>query len=262
MGAVPYHQAKATEFLQRADRAMSHDDAAQAAQALSRAASHAATALAVHNGFKHNSRRRLEYALQLSVAAGRLSRSHLKTFRQTYSFPQRLASPPAHHPPAPPARPEPVEGRPSPSFPPRPESSARTAITLRRLRRRVAAMLTAVAAFINGQPKPVHYHKLWLRKPDRPLLPDLHSARDILTLPNYAEIRSRFNLFDAPLAAEPDPHGWYDLGSPPIRCPCHADLWDRHNSVSQSRITLSPLWRRALEKTFRTKRPDPLQLSC
>ena len=168
------------------------------------------------------------------MADQRLSRSHLKTFRQTCSLPTAIAA----------------------------QTGPAVGTTLRRLRRRVAAMLYAVAAFLNGQPKPVHYHKLWLRKPDRPLLPDLRAARDILTLPNYAEIRTRFDLSRAPLATEPDPHGWYDLGQPPRPCPCHQDLWDRHNATAERRITLSPLWRRALEKTFRTKLPDQLQLSC
>ena len=55
-------------------------------------------------------------------------------------------------------------------------------------------MLTAVAAFINCQPKPFHHHKLFLRKPDRPLLPALIAINQILTLPNCQEIRSRFDL--------------------------------------------------------------------
>ena len=241
MGTLPHHQAKAADFLRRADRAIADQDPTEAAAALRRAASHAATALAVHYGCKHNSRRRLEFPLHVAVADQCLSRSHLKTFRQTCSSFRRKAGPTPDTEPA---------------------SRGGDGITLRRLRRRVSAMLTAVASFLKGQPKPVHYHKLSLRKPDRPLLPALRAARDILTLPNYAEIRSRFNLSGAPLAAEPDPHGWYAHGRPPRPCPCHADLWDRHTATAERRISLSPLWRRALEKTFRTKLPDQLQLTC
>ncbi|MCY4415784.1 MAG: hypothetical protein OXE87_05680, partial [Chloroflexi bacterium] len=60
MGTLPPHQAKARDFLPRADQAISthdpatHDpathDPAEAAVALRRAASHATTALAVHQG--------------------------------------------------------------------------------------------------------------------------------------------------------------------------------------------------------------------
>ena len=233
MGTVPHHQAKAADFPRRADQAIAQRDPTEAAAALRRAASHTATALAVHYQRRHSSRRRLELVLHGAMFAGRISRSHVKTFRQTHSLMTANA------------------GRKGPAV----------AITLRRLRRRVAAFLTAVAAFVNGQPKPVHYHKLWLRKPDHPRLPNLSAARDILTLPNYAEIRQRFDLSRAPIAAEPDPHGWYAHGEPPRPCPCHQDLWDKYNATAVSRITLSPLWRRALEKTFRTKLPDQLQLS-
>ncbi|MXZ92232.1 MAG: hypothetical protein F4W95_01350 [Chloroflexi bacterium] len=241
MGTVPHHQAKAADFLRRADRAITERDPTEAASALRRAASHAATALAVHCGCKHSSRRRLEFPLHVAVADRRLSRSHLKTFRQTHSsFPRKSGPVPDT----------------------RPESRGVEGITLRRLRRRVAAMLTAVAAFLNGQPKPVRYHKLYLREPNRPVLPDLAAISQILNLPNYAEIRRRFNLTGAPLAAEPDPHGWYDHGQPPRPCSCHRDLWDQHEAGDENHITLSPLWRRALEKTFRTRLPDQLQLTC
>ena len=123
-------------------------------------------------------------------------------------------------------------------------------------------MLTDVAAFLKGQPKPVHHHKFFLRKPHLPPLPDLSHVSHIINLPNYAEIRSRFNLLDAPLEAAPDPHGAYDRGQPPRPCPCHQDLWDKHQAGNPNRVTLSPIWRRALEKTFRVKLPDQLQLTC
>ena len=233
MGTVPHHQAKAADFLRRADRAIADLDPTEAATALRRSASHAATALAVHYGCKHNSRRRLEFALHVALADQCLSRSHLKTFRQTCHL---LTAIPAW-------------------------IGLAVTIPLRRLRRRVAAMLTAVSSLLKGEPKLAHHHKLSLRKRDRPLLPDLAHVSQILNLPNYAEIRSRFRLFSVPLAAEPDPHGCYDRDEPPRPCSCHRHLWDRHNAGNPNRITLSPLWRRALEKTFRTRLPDQLQLT-
>lgn len=242
MGTVLHHQAKAVASLRRSQRAIADRDAAEAATALRRAASHAATALAVHYGCKHNSRLRLEFALHVALADQNLSRSHLKTFRQSCSLPAFISAGKA----------------PSPG-----ESLwASSKFTLRRMRRRVSAMLTAVAALLKGQPEPVRYHKLSLRKPNRPRLPDLVTAADILNLPNYQEIRSRFNLHGAPLAAEPDPHSWYDRGQPPRPCSCHRHLWDQHAASDEYRITLSPLWRRALEKTFRVNLPPQLQLSC
>ena len=128
------------------------------------------------------------------------------------------------------------------------------------MRRRVASLITHVIRLIAGDPKPVQHHKLWLRKPDHPIAPEFTSIHDILRLPNYEEIRQKFRLRAAPLAAEPDPHGSYDRGDAPRRCPCHAHLWDKPQDPH--RIILSPLWQRALEKTFRIRLPNPLQLSC
>ena len=254
MGTVPHHRAKAIDFLWRAERAISEHDPTEAASALCRAASHAATTLAVHYGCKHNSKRRLEFALHVAMADQCLSRSHLKTFRQSYALVAALA---ARNQPA-----AATAGRSKPNAGLAINSKADASIALRRLRRRVSSMLSALAAFLNGTPKPVRYHKLYLRKPDRPILPDLTHVRHIITLPNYDEIRNKFNLVGAPVAAEPDPHGAYLRGQPPQRCPCHRDLWNKHEAAAETRFTLSPLWKRALEKTFRTKLPDQLQLTC
>ena len=252
MGTVPHHQAKAAEFLWRAERAIADHDPTEAAAALRRAASHASTALAVHYGCKHNTRRRLEFALHVAVVDQSLSRSHLKTFRQSYSMATAIA-----------ARSKPdavVATRSKPNAAVATRSKPAAAVTLRRMRRRVAALLTDLSAFLKGQPKPVRYHKLFLRQPNRPLLPDLFFVRDIINLPNYDEIRSKFNLHSAPIAADPDPHGWYERGQSPMRCSCHQDLWEKAEARKATRITLSPLWQRALEKTFRAKLPDHLEL--
>ncbi|MCY4415663.1 MAG: hypothetical protein OXE87_05060, partial [Chloroflexi bacterium] len=271
MGTLSHHQAKARDFLHRADRAIStHDpathDPAEAAASLRRAASHATTALAVHQGWKHKSQRQLEIVLHANIVGETLSRSHLKTFRQAHTLSQQMPIAPAHGEPVKPrprtAHGEPVEPRatdPTKSnHPVNPVHPCKT--QLRRMRRRVASLITHAIRLIAGDPKPVRHHKLWLRQPDFPIAPDFTSIQDILSLPNYNEITRKFRLHSAPLAAQPDPHGHYAQGDAPRRCLCHAHLWAKPQNPH--RITLSPLWRRALEKTFRIKLPNPLQLAC
>lgn len=128
------------------------------------------------------------------------------------------------------------------------------------MRRRVASLITDTRLLIVGRPKPLRHHKLWLRQPDHPADPTFTCIQDILQLPNFEAIRQQFRLFSAPLAAEPDPHRCYDRGDIPRRCQCHAHLWDKPQDPH--RITLSPLWRRALENTFRIRLPNHLQLNC
>ena len=82
--------------------------------------------------------------------------------------------------------------------------------------------------------------------------------QQILDLPNYSEIRRKFRLGGVGMDTDPDPHGFYSRGDQPRRCPCHADLWDQRRNPN--RITLSPPWRHALEKTFRVRLADPLVL--
>ena len=231
MGTVQFHQAKAAQFLQRADHAIGDRDPPQAAVALRRALTHALTAVAVHDGHGHNSRRQLGHVMQSNILRERLQRDHLKTFRQVHSLADHLAS--AHR-------------------------SGDPAVTLRRMRRRVASFIIDCAAVIAGQPKPVRPHKRWLRDPDHRRPYAFETTHDILSLPNLDHITRRFNLSHIPLAAQPDPHGWYRYGMTPRPCSCHRELWEFPKD--ESCIILSPLWRRALEKTFWTKLPDPLQL--
>ena len=280
MGTLSHHQAKARDFLHRADRAIStHDpathDPAEAAASLRRAASHATTALAVHQGWKHKSQRQLEIVLHANIVGETLSRSHLKTFRQAHTLSQQMPTAPIPGAPRPksapavpvkphpkPAHGEPVEPRAAhPANSNHPVNPAHPCQTsLRRMRRRVSSLITHAIRLIAGDPVPVRHHKLWLRQPDFPIAPDFTSIQDILSLPNYNEITRKFKLHSAPLAAQPDPHGCYENGDAPRRCACHADLWAKPQDPH--RITLSPLWQRALEKTFRIKLPNPLQLAC
>ncbi len=248
MGTISHHQSRAQEFLHRADRLMPDNAPADAAVALRRAASHATTALAVHYGRRHNSTRRLEIALHAAVSNESLSRSHLKTFRQAHAMTQGLASPPAGQP-----NPNSKPGHPVPTVHP-------CQTTLRRMRRRVASLIKHANALIAGRPKPVIHHKRWQRDPNLPPAPDFTSAQDIAGLPNFHQIRERFALHGVGLAASPDPHDCYSRGQVPRPCQCHADLWNQPQSPN--RITLSPLWRNALEKTFGIRLPNPLELTC
>ena len=271
MGSLSHHQAKAQEFLQRADRAITTRDPGPAAVALRRAATHMTTALAVHQGWKHKSRRQLETVLHVNIAAETLSRSHLKTLRQAHTLAANQTAV-VTKPPLPCGRnvrlgrkragvrgnseiPHPANPA---AGPPLEDHPCKTQV--RRMRRRVASLINHTRHLIAGKPKPVQHHKLWLRKPDLPEAPDFTSVQDILQLPNFEEMRQKFRLFRAPLAAEPDPHGWYERGDIPRRCRCHAELWEKPQDPH--RITLSPLWQRALEKTFRIKLPDVLTLRC
>ncbi len=231
MGTVEFHQAKASEFLQRADHAIGDRDPPQAAVALRRAHTHAITALAVHDGLNHNSRRQLEDVLHSNIIRERLKRDHLKTVRQVHSLTDHLSSA---------------------------DRSADPAVTLRRMRRRVASFIIDCAAVIAGQPKPVQPHKRWLRDPNHRKPDAFETTQDILSLPNLDDIKRRFNLSHVPLAARPDPHGWYRHGMTPRPCSCHRELWQFPKD--ESSIILSPIWRRALEKTYWIKLPEPLQL--
>ena len=225
MGTISHHLARAHEFLNRADRAIAnhnpriahdplmvslsnHAPYHSAAAALRRAATHAVTALAVNAGWKHKSRFQLETVLHAAISSDTLSRSHLKTFRQAHDLPQTLslraqrgnpaastmslrprarhgggnpaAKPPAH-PELPQVRLRWVEGchpvEPCPT-------------TLRRLRRRVASLIKAVAALIAGNPRPVRHYKRWQRKPDLPDLPRLTHVRQIMSLPTTRTFRT------------------------------------------------------------------------
>ncbi len=130
--------------------------------------------------------------------------------------------------------------------------------SLTRLRRRAAAFLKAANAIIAGQPLPVRPTQRYLRKPHEISPPTFYSVRDITGLPNFAKIRSHFRLPNE-LAAKTDPHGHYEfLRQEPVPCYCHPK--PRKITTNSAFITLSPLWRRALEKTFHIKLPTPLPL--
>ena len=199
-----HHQAQAHRFLYRADQAIAiRPDHVSAFGSLRRAATHVITALAVHQGWpiSHKSRRQLGIALHANIASANLSYSHLTTLRQVHTPPHACAVPTR------PSGAEPLHSSGRASEP---------ALELRRLRRRVASLAKDVNAVIAGKgcPPPVHYHKLWQRKPDLPDLPQLTSVQQILALPNFSEIRQKFRLAGVGMDTDPDPHGFYSARRP------------------------------------------------
>ena len=238
MGSIGHHLHRSETFLHRARCA--DTSAADVAIDLRRSVSHAATALAVHVGMSHSSTRRLELALHAAISSGQLSRSHVKTLRQVYDLPAFLASTASGD----------AEHIGGPGCP------------LRRLRRRAAALLKDVRAITAGQPRPVRYHKRWLRGLPSRLHPrgsePIASVRDILDLPNYRQIVADWDLEDVPIMRRPDPHGWYELGRQPLPCSCHPET-TRMPSDAAGRFPLSPIWRRVLERELGTPVPEVLR---
>ena len=134
------------------------DGLADAVDSIRRAAAHAATALAVHGGFRHNTTSRLQIALANAIFGGQLRRAHLRTFRQTYSLAAVLNLPTPAYKIASLARAagHAVRRRahrrhPGAAIGHRP--MATTIQTIRRMCRRVASLKNAIAAIIAGHPK-------------------------------------------------------------------------------------------------------------
>ena len=109
MGSVQHHQTQARRFLSLARSDHNAGDYARAANALARAASHAATAAAVEwIWINRYTRRRLTNYLFRMAAEGRISNGGVKTFRNIYHLPRRLAgSRPRRGPPPVPTGPQP-----------------------------------------------------------------------------------------------------------------------------------------------------------
>ena len=225
MGSVHHHQTEARRFLSLARSDHNAGDHLRAADALARAASHAATAAVVErNWVRRYTRRRLTNYLFLMAAEGRISNGGVKTFRNIYELSRRLAV-----------------------------ADPREAQRLcRQARNRVALLIRSIAGAIAGRPvtgrgrRPV--------PPPRRTAPQ--SVAEIIALPDYREIATAHGLVNAPLARRPDPHGFYPRGLTPPPCGCHPENQDLRREPSA--IELSPLWKRALELTFRVKFPNTI----
>ena len=226
MGSVHHHQTQARRFLSLARSDHNAGDYDRAANALARAASHAATsAVAARNWIDRCTRRRLTNYLFLLAAEGRISNGGVKTFRNIYDLSRRLAA----------------------------AADPREAQRLcRQARNRVSALLRSLEGAIAGRPVTGRS-----RRPARPTRgPAPGSVAEIIALPDYREIAESNNLVNAPLARRPDPHGFYPRGLTPPPCACHPENLDLRREPST--IELSPLWKRALEKTFRIEFPNTI----
>ena len=225
MGSVQHRQAQARRFLSLARSDHNAGDYARAANALARAASHSATAAVVaRNWIDRCTRRRLTNYLFLMAMEGRISNGGVKTFRNIYHLPDRLAAA------------DPLEA----------QRLSRQALN------RVAALIRSLEAAIAGRPVAGRG-----RRSARPQWrPAPMTFSGIIGLPDYRDIAEKYGLVDAPLARLPDPHDFYSRGLTPRPCSCHpADLTLRSDPSS---IRLSPLWKRALERTFHTTYPDTI----
>ena len=122
-------------------------DCSRAAHALTRAASHAVTAAAVHWHDSHHSRRRLTTVLGGLVHNNRVAHTHRRTFRDVYQLPRQVAATGTD------------------------VSAARR--LLRRFRRRVNRLLAAIRLAIAAHPNPPTMDEICARltaEPDHPLL--------------------------------------------------------------------------------------------
>ena len=227
MGSVHHHQAQARRFLALARSDRNAGEYARAANALTRAASHAATAAIVHGDcFRRFTRRKLTNWLFFIAAEGRISNGGVRTFRNIYHLADRLAG-----------------------------ADTRDAQRLsRQALNRVAALIRALEAAIAGRPVAGRSRRL-PRPPSRPVPT---SVAEIIAHPKYREIAEKHRLVEAPLARRPDPHGFYDRGQTPPPCPCHPQRLSLKDDGPT--IELSPLWQRALERAFHIKYPDAIPI--
>jgi len=119
-----HHLERSRHYLSFVPGNISAGDYNRAAKTLTRAAGHAATAAAVHWHHRYYSRRRLTVALFGLVFEGRLAYTHLRTFRDVYQLPHRIAAS-------------------------TPEVACRL---LRRMRRQVSRLIAAIASAMASQP--------------------------------------------------------------------------------------------------------------
>lgn len=225
MGSVQHHQNQARRFLSLARSDHNAGDHTRAANALARAASHAATAAVFHwDHVRRPTRRSLTNFLFILAAEGLISNGGVRIFRRIYDMPRLLAGSD-------------------------PDAARRLC---RRARNRVAMLIRSVEGAIAGRPVTGRSR----RPPRPPSQPMPRSMAEIMALPNYKEIAEAHGLAGSPLARLPDHHDFYARGLTPRPCPCHpADLTQRGDP---STIELSPLWKRALERAFHVKFPDTI----
>ena len=296
MGTVHHHQARSDALLRHAHNATEAaiaapatpgphppdyidpfiDGLADAADSIRRAAAHAATALAVHIGLRHNTTRRLQIALTDAIFCDRLRRGHLRTFRHTYTLAAVLNLPTPAYKIASLARAAANAGhagnagnvghvvrrRPHRRTPhattglrvPIGHTPMGTTIqTIRKMRKRVASLKNAIFAIIAGRPKLVRPAKRSLRfdidfVPTTPTDGAIQSAGEITRLPYYQKFVKRHNLVGVPMSTDFDLH---PAGSPAARRVCRCSPEPRHlHSDHDHNIILVPQWRAALADAY------------
>ena len=296
MGTVQHHQARSDALLRHARNATEAaiaapatpgphppdyidpfiDGLADAADSIRRAAAHAATALAVHIGLRHNTTRRLQIALTDAIFCDHLRRGHLRTFRHTYTLAAVLNLPTPAYKIASLARAAANAGnagnagsaghvvrrRPHRRTPhattglrvPIGHSPTGTTIqTIRKMRKRVASLKNAIFAIIAGRPKLVRPAKRSLRfdidfVPTTPTHGEIQSAGEITRLPYYQKFLKRYNLVGVPMSTDFDLH---PAGSPAARRVCRCAPEPRHLVTDHDRnIILVPQWRAALTDAY------------
>ena len=155
-----HHLNRSQHYLNFVPGNLAAGDCARAARALARSASHAVTAAAVHWHHRRHSRRSLTAALTDLVCNRRVAYSHLRTFRDVYRLLGRADD----------ATPE----------------SSRALV--RRLRRRVARLNTAIASAMSGDPNPLTLEQLLA---DPTLLPAPEHPRSDMTMKEFRDIQGR-----------------------------------------------------------------------
>ncbi len=110
----------------------------RAARALRRSATHAVTAAAVHWHYPHNTRRRLHIVISRLMCDGLLENTHQRTLRQVYQLSDIVAG----------------------SSIPAASSVPDSLRAMRRARRRVSRLITAVTSAMVADPNPITLEKL------------------------------------------------------------------------------------------------------
>ena len=296
MGTVHHHQARSDALLRHAHNATEAaiaapatpgphppdyidpfiDGLADAVDSIQRAAAHAATALSVHGGFRHNTTRRLQIALTDAIFCDHLRRGHLRTFRHTYTLAAVLNLPTPAYKIASLARAAASAGQAGHAAsaghvvrrrPHRRTPHATTGLrvpightpmgttiqTIRKMRKRVASLKNAIFAIIAGRPKLVRPAKRSLRfdidfVPTTPTAGEIQSAGEITRLPYYQKFLKRYNLVGVPMSTNFDLH---PAGSPAARRLCRCAPEPRHlHSDHDRNIILVPQWRQALTDAY------------
>ena len=131
-----HHIARTRRYLQFAAGDAAAGDHDRAARNLARAASHTATAVAVHWRHPTGSRRRLQFALDDQAQRGNITYSQAGVLRQAYALPDRLADA---------------------------ETGADAFRILRRTRIRIRHLLHDIVAAMTGDPNPPTFEEILAR---------------------------------------------------------------------------------------------------